>query len=274
MMDLSRKLDESVEQISRTVPSPVHLAVVLGSGLGGFAESLPAPKVIETRAIPHFPPAGVAGHRGRLVFSSPDRVPILVFQGRSHVYESGDASQAVYPVHVAHRLGVRVIILTNAAGGVNRDFFPGDLMAITDQINLTGIPAFAAGITPARMGSLYSERLLQTADAAATELEICLRHGVYAGVKGPSYETPAEVEMVLRLGGDAVGMSTVFESELAASLGMEVLGISCITNMASGIRRKKLDHEEVTSMGRMTERAFAALLYGIISACGRDARRK
>ena len=270
MNDYSRKLDESVDYVTRTVSAPVCLAVVLGSGLGGFADSLPAPKVIETRDIPHFPRSGVIGHRGRLVFSSPDAVATLVFQGRSHIYESGDPEQAVYPIQVARRLGAQLIILTNAAGGVNRNFVPGDLMAITDQINLTGIPAFKAGIAGMRRGSPYSSRLLKRADEVAGDLCIRLHHGVYVGVKGPSYETPAEVNMVLRLGGDAVGMSTVLEAELGASLGMRVLGISCITNMASGIRLQKLDHREVTSIGERIETAFTAFLRGIIKTLGQD----
>jgi len=266
MNEESRKLCASIDHIRRTVRSEIRLAVVLGSGLGGFADSLPEPEVIETRDIPHFPRAGVVGHKGRLIFASPDGVPVLAFQGRSHIYESGDARQAVYPIQVAHELGARIMVLTNAAGGVDRDLLPGDLMSITDQINLTGIPSFAAGIQGARKGSLYSERLLELADGVAGELGLRLRHGVYAGVKGPSYETPSEVEMVLRLGGDAVGMSTVFESEMAASVGMEVLGISCITNMAAGIRRQKLDHEEVTRVGRKVQVDFSALLRGVIKS--------
>jgi purine-nucleoside phosphorylase len=264
MNDASRKLAESIQFITESFPSPVRLAVVLGSGLGGFADSLPAPAVIDSRDIPHFPRSGVVGHKGRLLFSTPDGVPILTFQGRSHVYESGDVGQAVYPIRVAHGLGARVIVLTNAAGGVHRHFMPGDLMAITDQMNLTGVPSFAAGITGAERRSIYSGRLVRLADSVATNMGLPLHHGVYAGVKGPSYETPAEVDMVLRLGADAVGMSTVFESVLAASLGMEVLGISCITNMAAGIRRQKLDHREVTDVGQKVEKDFTALLRGII----------
>ncbi|MGB6032494.1 MAG: purine-nucleoside phosphorylase [Bacteroidota bacterium] len=270
MKEQSRKLGESIDHIRKTVPTRIRLAVVLGSGLGGFADSLPEPKVIETRDIPHFPRAGVVGHKGRLIFSCPDGVPVLAFQGRSHIYESGDAGQAVYPIRVAHELGARIIVLTNAAGGVDRNLLPGDLMTITDQLNLTGIPSFAAGIQGARRGSLYSERLLKLADTVASSLGLRLHHGVYACVKGPSYETPSEVGMVLRLGGDAVGMSTVFESEMAASVGMEVLGISCITNMASGIRRQKLEHEEVTRVGQKVQGDFSGLLRGIIKALSID----
>jgi purine-nucleoside phosphorylase len=186
------------------------------------------------------------------------------------MYESGDPTHTAYPVRIAHGLGIPSIILTNAAGGVNRSFTTGDLMLITDQMNLTGIPPFAAGIPGARLGTPFSQSLLQRADSVADTLGIRVHHGVYVGVKGPSYETPAEVEMVFRLGGDAVGMSTVLEAALASSLGMRVLGLSCITNMAAGIRREKLDHSDVTLVGQQVQTHLSELLRGIIASMGSE----
>ena len=271
MKDLSARVAESAAYIAEKITGVPRIALVLGSGLGPFADSLQGATVVEMGGIPHFPRPGVLGHRGRVIFATAAGVPVLTFQGRPHVYESGNPGHAVYPIRVTHGLGIRSIILTNAAGGVNRSFVTGDLMAITDQINLTGIPAFASGIPGARRGSVYSRSLLQTADSVAATLGLGLHHGVYVGVKGPSYETPAEVGMVFRLGGDAVGMSTVLEAALASSLGMQVLGLSCITNMAAGIGRDKLDHSDVTRVGQEVQHQLTELLRGIIAAMGSEA---
>jgi purine-nucleoside phosphorylase len=272
MIDLSGRVAESVAYVAEKIVGAPRIGLILGSGLGAFADALQGTTVIEMTAIPHFPRPGVLGHRGRVIFATIRGVPVLAFQGRPHVYETGDPADAVYPIRIAYGLGIRSIILTNAAGGVNRSFVTGDLMAITDQMNLTGIPPFAAGILGARPGMLYSRSLLQTAHSVAAALRLRLHQGVYVGVKGPSYETPAEVEMVFRLGGDAVGMSTVLEAALAGSLGMQVLGLSCITNMAAGIRRDKLDHGDVTLVGQRVQQHLTELLRGIITAMGSEGK--
>jgi purine-nucleoside phosphorylase len=236
---------------------------VLGSGLGDFADGLWDKVVFDTGAIPRYPRSSVAGHKGRIVFGRTGRRDVLVFQGRLHFYECGDLSIVLHPVHVAAALGVKTLIVTNAAGGVNRSFRPGDLMLIEDQINMTfeHLPGAAAG---EQTVDLFSPRLRRIAMEAAGRRGISLRTGVYAGVKGPSYETAAEVEFLRRVGADAVGMSTVFETRRAVRLGMEVLGLTCITNLATGIGAERLSHAEVTEVGLKVRKVFGGLLEDVI----------
>ncbi|HET6272098.1 MAG TPA: purine-nucleoside phosphorylase [Bacteroidota bacterium] len=264
MNTLLRQVSASVAYIREHCSNPADVALILGSGLGAFADSLPFPQVVPTSAIPHYPRSGVEGHRGRLVFASVEGKNLLAFQGRVHFYETSSLEATLFPIHVAHSLGVRTLIVTNAAGGINRGFSPGDLMLITDQINLTGENALSGPNGASVHHSYYSESLIHLACNAAESAKIPLRSGVYAGLKGPTYETAAEVEMVYRLGGDAAGMSTVLEVGLAASLGMQVLGISCITNHATGISATRLSHAEVTEVGNRVKTTFAALLTEII----------
>jgi purine-nucleoside phosphorylase len=190
-----------------------------------------------------------------------------VFQGRVHYYETGKIASVLYPIYVAHRLGIRTLIVTNAAGGVNREFKPADLMLMTDQINLTfENPLGDPPLVPRhrKNAPLYDDGLQQIIRKTADKKNIVLRRGVYCGITGPSYETAAEVKMVRLFGGDAVGMSTVNEVTLAQSLGMRVAGISCITNLSTGISDQKLSHAEVTEVADRVKQVFAGLLRGVI----------
>ena len=268
-MDLfEQHIRESVDFIlARTDVRPT-VGLILGSGLGDFADNLPAGSTIAASEIPHYPASTVEGHRGRLVFSTlASGVATLAFQGRVHFYESRNISTVTFPVRLAHALGIRTLLTTNAAGGISREFSPGDLMLISDQLNLTLENSVRQLPIRRRPGTpLYDPEMRVRATATAASLGLQLRTGVYAGVKGPSYETAAEVEMIRRLGGDVVGMSTVLEVYLAATLGMRVLGISCITNKATGIGNAKLNHQEVTEVANRVRHDFALLLNGILNS--------
>jgi purine-nucleoside phosphorylase len=243
------------------------VGLVLGSGLGDFADTLPEVTSIDAYDIPHYPFSTVEGHRGRLVFSTlVSGLPVLAFQGRVHFYESRDVSTVTFPVRLAYELGVRTLLITNAAGGINREFSPGDLMLISDQLDFTLESGLRTVVGSTQVvGGLYDPVLRARAIEIAASFGMQLRTGVYAGVKGPSYETAAEVEMIRRAGGDVVGMSTIFEVHLATALGMRVLGISCITNKATGIGGAKLNHQEVTEVANRVRHDFALLLNGILS---------
>jgi purine-nucleoside phosphorylase len=260
----AEEVHEAAAYIQRSVPSPPGVAVILGSGLGEFAQELPHPKVVPTTSIPHYPLTTVEGHKGEIVFSPYGSRTLMAFRGRVHYYEAGDVQTILFPLRVAMALGVDTVVLTNAAGGVNRKFQPGDLMLVTDQLNLTGTtaPHFASHGRP--FPDIYDKRLLTIATEVADKMGLPIQRGVYAGVKGPSYETAAEIEMVFRLGGDAVGMSTVIEAEAARSMGARVLGISCITNKATGTSPARLDHAEVTQVANRVRKEFAGLLRGIL----------
>lgn len=259
---LDNQLSASVAFIESRVPRVQRVGLVLGSGLGDFADGLPEGISISTRSIPSYPVSTVDGHKGRLVFATCEGIPVLAFQGRIHFYECGSVDQVLYPIYVAHRLGIKTILITNAAGGINRWFQPGDLMAITDLINLTseswGRQSHLSGPTVSR--TLFDPALLHMLDQAAADAKVPLHHGVYVGMKGPSYETAAEVQMVERAGGDAVGMSTVLEARAAVALGMKLGGISCITNRATGISKIRLSHQDVTAVGALARGNFEKLL--------------
>ncbi|MBI5472832.1 MAG: purine-nucleoside phosphorylase [Ignavibacteriae bacterium] len=264
-MDHEQELNESVAYILDHVQARPTIAVVLGSGLGDFADNLVDREIIATADIPNYPRSTIVGHKGKLVFASVGNKPIVAFQGRTHYYESNNLKSVLFPVHVAHRLGIKQLIVTNAAGGLNRNFVGGDLMIMTDQINLTFVRIPGFEFSDASLRPIYSHAMIEKAEQAAAENTITVRKGVYVGLKGPSYETAAEIGMLTRIGGDAVGMSTVFETSLASSLGMEVLGISCITNLATGISPTKLSHEEVTEVGNRVKHTFARLISATIA---------
>jgi purine-nucleoside phosphorylase len=270
METLAQRIRESVASITQHPLAAPRVALILGSGLGDFADTLKGGVSIRTADIPHYPISTVEGHKGSIIFASLNQVPLAVFQGRVHFYECDSAEAVVYPVCIAYALGARIMIITNAAGGVNRQMSPGDLMAISDQINLTTETASYDQLQVKRSYSLYDRRLLALAQSVSTDLGIQLHQGVYVGVKGPSYETAAEVEMVNRIGGDAVGMSTVLEARLAGDLQMRVLGISCITNKATGIGTSKLNHQEVTEAANKARHHFSRLLEGVIGKLGGD----
>jgi len=248
--------------------SPV--AVVLGSGLGAFADHLADARAAPFSDLPGFPRTTVQGHKGRLVYGSLQGVPVLAQQGRLHGYEGHDAATVAFPVRVLGVLGVRALVVTNAAGGANPSFAPGDLMRITDHVNLTGHNPLT-GPNEERLGPrfpdlsrAYDPRLAAALEAAARSCGQKLRAGVYLQMNGPSYETPAEIRMARSLGADAVGMSTVPEVIAAAHMALPVCGISCITNLAAGISPHALTHEEVMEVARAVEGKFLELLRAFI----------
>ena len=246
-----------------------RIGIVLGSGLGGLADRIESPRIVPFREIPGFPESTVVGHAGALISGTLGGQSVFALAGRFHVYEGHDARLAGFPIRVLHALGARTLIVSNAAGGVNRLWQPGDLMLIRDHINLTFRNPL---IGPVEQGDLrfpdmsepYDASLADSARRVAAEQGVVLREGVYAGLLGPAYETPAEVRMLERLGADAVGMSTVLEVIVARARGMKVLGISCITNMASGISSSPLSHEEVLETTRRVGERFAGLVVGIV----------
>ena len=258
-------LQKSVAWIRRQAKHVPDIALILGSGLGDYADGLPDSTSIPTSEIPHYPTPTVEGHKSALVFARLGNRTLLILQGRIHFYECNDYSRVLYPVLVAAGLGAATMIVTNAAGGINRTLVPGDLMLITDQIDLTLHRTPELPPQPVRAPA-YDSGLIAKAEETAKQLGIPVRRGVYAGVKGPSYETAAEVEMIRRMGGDAVGMSTVNEVRCAAERGIRVLGISCITNLATGIGGRKLDHAEVRDVAGRVKRDFAALLTDVMRA--------
>jgi purine-nucleoside phosphorylase len=239
------------------------VGIILGSGLGDFADSLSGTVSLETSTIPHYPESTVEGHRGRLVFGSLAAKQLMLFQGRVHFYETGLIEPVLYPIRIAHRLGVRLLIVTSAVGAVSRKLSPGDLMVVTDQVNLT----FEHYKTDqGNRGAVYDKKLIEMLFQVAAARGIPLQSGIYVGVKGPSYETAAEVEMIHRIGGDAVGMSTIFETALASTLGLRVAGISLITNFGTGISSSKLHHGEVTEVAHQASQRFRSLLYAFLDA--------
>jgi len=265
MISLEQRLHESIHYIRQRVEKLPSLAIILGSGLGDFADTLPDRIVLTNTDIPYYPTSTVEGHKGRLVFGSIGKQSVLICQGRVHFYESRNLETVLYPIYVAHGLGIETLIVTNAAGGISRQLAVGDLMIVTDQIDLTLEQPVSEGVkhrSPRR--ELYSKELAARALQAAAAIGTTIKKGVYAGMKGPSYETAAEVEAIHRVGGDAVGMSTVAEVALAASLGLNVLGISCITNRATGIHMEKLDHSEVTEVANRVKHTFGSLLTSLV----------
>lgn len=246
------------------------IAIVLGSGLGAFAERLESPTVIQYGEIPKWPASTVIGHAGRLVVGRVAGRDVAVLSGRVHFYEGHELTRVTFPTRVLARLGVKTLVLTNAAGGINTAFLPGTLMVIDDHLNFMGSNPLVGpnedrfGVRFPDMTEVYSVRLGRVADAAGAAAGIVVRHGVYVGVHGPSYETPAEIRAFRTLGADAVGMSTVPEAIVARHMGVEVLGISCITNPAAGVLPTPLHHDEVMEVARRVSGQFMALLEGIV----------
>lgn len=262
-----QKILEAVHLLNRAGVNQAELGVILGSGLGDFVSLIhPKQQEIPYTDIPHFPHSSVVGHSGKLVWGELDGIPVTVLAGRAHYYEGFSMVDIVFPVRVLIRLGIKALIVTNAAGGINRSFRPGDLMLITDHINMLGSnPLLGSNLQEfgprfPDMSEAYSRRFLHTARSAATRLHLPLREGVYVATTGPSYETPAEIEMFRRMGADAVGMSTVPEVIAANHAGLEVLGISCITNMAAGVLPRKLVHDEVLAVTSGVQQTFTGLL--------------
>jgi purine-nucleoside phosphorylase len=255
--------------LARTSLRP-RIGIVLGSGLGAFAGELADATAIPFSEIPHFPQSTVPGHSGRLVLGTVTGVPVAVMQGRVHAYEGYSSDEVTFPVRVLGRAGVTQLILTNAAGGINAAYRRGDLVLLSDQINFSGRNP-AAGPNDERFGprffdmsEAYSQRLRALARRAVQSMSFELSEGVYLSVLGPSFETPAEIRAFRALGADLVGMSTVQETIAARHMGIEVLGISCVTNMAAGIQKEPLSHEEVMETGRAVEARLAGLLTRLV----------
>ena len=264
------RVEEAAAAVRRLCGRLPETAIVLGSGLGDFADTLREPVAASYRELPHWPVSNVVGHAGRLVVGNVARQRIAALSGRVHFYEGHDMATVVFATRVMGRLGVKRIVLTNAAGGINTDFAQGALMIIDDHINMLGSnPLVGAnderfGARFPDMSEVYSRRLRALADEAARAAGVPVRHGVYIAVHGPSYETPAEIRAFRAIGADAVGMSTVPEAIAARHMGMEVLGISCITNMAAGVLPQPLVHAEVVETAHRVRGSFISLIEGIV----------
>ena len=261
-------ISQMVEAVRRKMSIVPRTAVVLGSGLGQFAESIKDAVRIPYSEIPGYPQSGVEGHAGELVAGKVEHEPVLLASGRFHLYEGYDVDTITLPVRLFDGLGIENLIITNAAGSANRDFPPGTLMASEGHLDCTFRES--ADMPKVERGSDYhSPELLKLAMEVAKTEEVILERGVYAWALGPSYETPAEVKMIQELGGDAVGMSTVPEIQLAGELGMSVLTISCLTNFAAGIIKQPLTHDEVMETADRISGDFSRLVRGIILGIGR-----
>lgn len=259
--------------VAERVSAPPRVGVVLGSGLGAFAEQLSSALRIPYGDIPEMPRSSVVGHAGNLCLGSLGSVPVACLQGRVHLYEGNTPARAVFGVRVLAELGCNVVLLTNAAGGIHGSFAAGDLMLITDHLNLMGQsplcgPNFGDGPRFPDMSRAYDLELQKLAREAARQADVTLREGVYAALLGPSYETPAEIRMLRALGADAVGMSTVPEVIALRQRGVRVGAISCITNLAAGLSAELLDHAEVEATARRSRDAFTAVLTRWVIAAG------
>lgn len=251
-----------LQQLTRLRPA---LAMVLGSGFGHAIQRLNVEAEIPYADLPGFPPAGVGGHVGRAIFGHFDDAPVCVLSGRAHFYEGHSMEAVTFPVRVLAEFGVRAVLLTNAAGGINRRFRPGDLMRLTDHINFMGANPLRGPVAPCRerfidLTHAYDARLSGLLTTAARKSGVRLRAGVYLAVAGPSYETPAEIRAFARLGADAVGMSTVPEAIVARQCGLAVAGLSCITNLAAGRGNALLSHADVLAAGEQAQGRAAALI--------------
>ena len=261
---------------SRTKLRP-KIALVLGSGLGAFAGELASATRIPYAKIPDFPRSTVAGHAGQLVIGKLGDVPVAVMQGRVHLYEGYSPQEVAFPVRVLGRLGIRSLVLTNAAGAINRDYSQGALVAIRDHINLQGANPLMGpnderfGVRFPDMSQAYAPEYRAIAQREAKRIGIPLHEGVYAALRGPSFETPAEIRFLKTVGADLVGMSTVLEVIAARHMDIRVLGISCVTNMAAGILDQPLTHAEVMETGERVKGQFIALLRAVIPSLSESA---
>ncbi|HKG47747.1 MAG TPA: purine-nucleoside phosphorylase [Pyrinomonadaceae bacterium] len=275
----STSLYERAEHATRVIRARIsvepRIAVVLGSGLGGFADDFEEAVSIPYEEIPGFVRSTAQGHAGRLVIGKVDSVPVLAMQGRVHYYEGYSLDEVTFPVRTFGLLGIKTLVLTNAAGGINVQLTQGALMVISDHLNLMGVNPLR-GPNDDRFGprfpdmtAVYSPELQELVIEEAKAIGVELRRGIYGALTGPSYETPAEIHLLRALGADAVGMSTVPEAIVARHMELEVLGISCITNMAAGISDEPITHEEVIATGDRVRETFTELLQRVIGAIHR-----
>jgi len=263
-------LTETVDFIHAHCRQKPVLGLILGSGLGAYADSFSNSVILPYSNIPHFPQSTVPGHPGNLIFGSIEGIPCIALQGRIHLYEGHSMRDIAFPIRLLKYLGISLLIVSNAAGGINPEFQPGDLMLITDHINMMGSNPLIGGDSDQPgllfpdMSEAYDLHMREIALEAARSKDITLRQGVYVGVSGPSYETPAEIRMYRTLGADAIGMSTVPEVIVAVRNGIRVLGISCISNMAAGMSAEKVTHNEVLETTDQVSDKFFSLLNNII----------
>nr|WP_303182240.1 purine-nucleoside phosphorylase [Lachnoclostridium phocaeense] len=267
---MKNKLQTCLASIREKTDFKPEIALILGSGLGDYADGIQIETTVDYSEIEGFPVSTVTGHKGRFVFGYVGEVPVVIMQGRVHYYEGYPMTDVVLPTRLMALLGAKKLILTNAAGGINEHFRPGDFMMITDHI-ATGVPSPLIGPNLEELGprfpdmsEVYSRRIQDVIREAASDCGISLREGVYVQLTGPNYETPAEVKMCKIWGGDAVGMSTACEAVAARHMGMEIGGISCITNLAAGISKEKLDHKEVQETADRVSKDFKRLVTKII----------
>ena len=275
----STSLYERAEHAARIIRSRIsvepRIALVLGSGLGGFADDFEEAVAIPYEDIPGFVRSTAQGHAGRLVVGKVDSVPVLAMQGRVHYYEGYSLEEVTFPVRTFGLLDIKTLILTNAAGGINVQLTQGALMVISDHLNLMGVNPLRGpnderfGPRFPDMSAVYAPELQELVVEEAKAINVEVRRGIYSALSGPSYETPAEIHLLRTLGADAVGMSTVPEAIVARHMGLEVLGISCITNMAAGISDQPINHEEVMETGNRVQATFTELLQRVIAAISR-----
>ncbi len=260
------RVQETANWLNERAREKPVVALILGSGLGELADTLPERVALPYEEIPHFPTSSVEGHAGNMVFGEFSGRYVVIMQGRVHYYEGWEPDEITFPIRVFGAMGIERVLITNSAGGINPDFKPGDLMLITDHLNLTGYSPLRGenddrfGPRFPDMSEAYDPEMRQTIIAAAREMNIPLKSGVYAGMAGPSYETPAEIRMLAKIGGDAVGMSTVPETIVANHMGLKVGGVSCISNLAAGISERKLSHAEVKATANLVRETFASLV--------------
>jgi len=267
------QIDAATDAVRARIHAQPQIALILGSGLGELADSVENPTIIPTREIPHWPVSTVPGHKGRLIIGQLEGKEVLVLQGRTHFYEGHNISQIGLPIRVMQRLGIKTLIITNASGGLNNDFYPGDLMLIKDHLALLPM----AGENPLRgpnldefgprfpdMSAIYNPELIQLAEETGAELGLKLKKGVYVCLSGPSFETPADCRFLKMVGVDAVGMSTVPEAIVAKHGGMDILGVATITNKIDPDGTNKATHEEVLEVGDKIAPNLMSLLRGVL----------
>lgn len=271
MFAKAKEAAQFIKSKSDLVPK---VGLVLGSGLGVYAERIEDKTVIDYSEIPHFHKTSVVGHAGKLILGKVDGVNVVAFQGRFHAYEGHELETVCLPVRVMKALGCEIAVLTNASGGINSQYVPGDLVTITDHLNMTGKNPLVGknddelGPRFPDMTETYNIELRLLAKKAAGNIGIDLKDGIYTGVMGPTYETPAEIQMYKKLGGDLVGMSTVPEAIAAHHSGLKVLGIACVTNLAAGISKEKLDHADVKDVALKAMEKFSNLLTETVKNIG------
>ena len=270
MTDQYTLAETAAQSVLQRTPLRPRIGLVLGSGLGSFADSLTEATRIPFHDIPAFPRSTAIGHAGQLVIGKAGSVPVAVMQGRVHLYEGYSAQEVAFPMRVFGRMGIRSVLLTNAAGGINLTYKQGALVLLSDHINLQGNNPLAGanddrfGVRFPDMTHAYDKSYRAAAREEASTLGMTLHEGVYAALLGPSYETPAEIRYLRTIGADLVGMSTVFEVIAARHMGIKVLAISCVTNMAAGILDQPLSHQEVMETGERVKTSFTALLRAVL----------